>query len=65
MTTHDSRPEATQPPQPRSAASQRQDSGGAGAGYRAPQVVVLGSAVELVQGAGFTSFQDGRRFYRR
>jgi hypothetical protein len=65
VTTHDLTPRATPPARHCSAAGQRQHEGDARAGYRAPQVIALGSAVELVQGAGYTSFQDGRRFYRR
>jgi hypothetical protein len=60
MATHDSRAEATQPAHP----SRRQDGGLPRPTYQAPRVVVLGSAVELVRGAGRTSFQDGRRYFR-
>jgi hypothetical protein len=33
--------------------------------YQSPKVVVLGSAVDLVQGAGNASFADGRFYYVR
>jgi hypothetical protein len=65
MTTHDLTLRTSRPAPPCIAAGQRQQEGDTHSAYRAPQVIALGSAVELVQGAGFTSFQDGRRFYRR
>ena len=33
--------------------------------YRAPQLIVLGSAIELVQGGGNAVNQDGRGYFYR
>jgi hypothetical protein len=33
--------------------------------YRAPKLIVLGSATALVQGNGNSAYQDGRGYYYR